>query len=103
MAGKDAGAGGASCGAAHARRGVMAIPRAISNVAQAASDAIVLVLILVLVSGLILVQSIDCQSAEKFGIEVGGLLRHHFARKGDFPDLVQSDGVEDESDLCISA
>ena len=37
------------------------------------------------------VQRIDGKTAEEFGEEVGGLLRHDVAGKGDFAELIEGD------------
>ena len=45
------------------------------------------------------VEGVDGQAAEEFGVEVGGFLRHDFAREGDVFELVEGDGFDEEGDV----
>src|ERR1700756_252469 len=50
-----------------------------------------------------LIQRINRETAEKFGEEVGGLLRQHLAGKGDFPELIERDRIHQESRTGFAA
>src|SRR5260370_35351166 len=49
-----------------------------------------------------LVDSIDGQSAEQLGVEVGGFLRHHFAGQGNVADLGHAARIHQESDISVT-
>ena len=49
------------------------------------------------------VQGIDGKAAEQLGEEVGGLLGHDVAGKGDFAELLHGDGVGEEGDVGFAA
>src|ERR1017187_1868689 len=49
------------------------------------------------------VERIDGQAAEQFREKVGGLLGHHVAGKGNFPELLHGDGVGEENDIGFAA
>src|SRR5258706_1307467 len=51
----------------------------------------------------LLVEGIDGESAEEFGIEVGGFLGHDLAREGDVTDLRHPTGIHQESDISLPA
>src|SRR6266567_6712494 len=46
-----------------------------------------------------LLQRIDREPAQQLGIEISGLLRHHFACEGDFLELLQRNGIGKEGDI----
>src|ERR1019366_4853744 len=46
-----------------------------------------------------LVQRINGETAQQLGIEIGGLLRHHFARERHFPQLLHGPGIGKEGDV----
>ena len=50
-----------------------------------------------LISGL--VEGVDGQAAEEFGVEVGGFLRHDVAGERDVAELVESDWPDEEGDV----
>ena len=47
----------------------------------------------------VLVEGVDGEAAEEFGVEVGGFLRHDFAGEGDIFELVEGDGLDEEGDV----
>ena len=47
----------------------------------------------------VLVEGVDGEAAEEFGVEVGGFLRHDFAGEGDVLELVEGDGLDEEGDV----
>ena len=49
-----------------------------------------------------LVEGVDGQAAEEFGVEVGGFLRHDFAGEGDVFQLVEGDGLDEEGDVGVA-
>src|SRR5277367_3227666 len=49
--------------------------------------------------GALTVDAVHGNPAKKFGVEVGGFLRHDFAAGGDFHDLLNVAGVQQERDL----
>ena len=51
----------------------------------------------------VLVKRIDGQAAEELGEEVGGLLRHHVAGEGYFPELLHGNWVGEEADVCFAS
>jgi len=46
-----------------------------------------------------LVEGVDGQAAEEFGVEVGGLLGHDVAGEGDVFKLVEGDGLDEEGEV----
>ena len=46
-----------------------------------------------------LVEGVDGQAAQEFGVEVGGFLRHDFAGERDVFELVEGDGFDEEGDV----
>ena len=50
-----------------------------------------------------LIEGIDCQSAEKLGVEVGGFLGHDFAGKRNVSDLRHTAGVHEENNVGTRA
>src|SRR5580693_7975300 len=51
----------------------------------------------------LLFESIDRQSAEQLGVEVGRFLRHNFARKGNVTDLRHATRIHQKSDIGARA
>src|ERR1035438_7686429 len=49
------------------------------------------------------VERIDGQAAQQFWEKVGGLLGHHVAGEGNFPELLHGDGVGEEDDVDFAA
>src|ERR1700676_5344771 len=49
-----------------------------------------------------LVQCIDREAAQQFGIKICGLLRHHVSSERDFLQLIERDGVGKEGDVCLA-
>lgn len=46
-----------------------------------------------------LVEGVDGEAAQEFGVEVGGFLRHDVAGEGDVAELVEGDGTDEEGDV----
>ena len=49
-----------------------------------------------------LVEGIDGEAAEEFGVEVGGFLGHDFAGERDIAELIEGDGLDEESDVGVA-
>src|SRR5437868_13793717 len=49
-----------------------------------------------------LLQRINGQTTQQFGIKVGGLLRHHAAGKGDFAKLRDFHRIHEECNLSLA-
>lgn len=51
-------------------------------------------------AGAVLFESVNRQSAEQFGIEIGGFLRQHLTRKRDVANLLHAHWIHEERDVC---
>ena len=50
-----------------------------------------------------LLQRINGEAAQQFGVEVGGFLGHHGSGKGDFAELFHGDGIGKKGNVGFSA
>ena len=49
-----------------------------------------------------LVEGVDGQAAEEFGVKVSGFLGHDVAGEGDVAELVEGDGLDEEGDVGLA-
>jgi hypothetical protein len=52
--------------------------------------------------GLLAVEAVHGDATEEFRVEIGGFLGHDFAGCGDFHDLVNGAGIQEEGNLCAA-